>query len=352
MNFLETKINKYNMKTYHNTGDLYREKFSGYTAEPPAEVWERIQQTMSKKAQFSKGKSAMIAVAVVAVGMIAYFGVRTSPFAENSLENQQQEQISAKTEQVLETTASAEKTAVAENAVSPRQETTTAPAQKAVEMEAVGVPIAVSMQNYYSSETDNQTVAIAPTPQKTEKETVVEKPKTAEKTENPSAKSLPIVVSKDTTVCENSEVKLFIINAKHVRWSTGEAKNTIFVNPSTDEQYSVSFTTAAGQDTTVFVNIKCIPCFELFVPSAFTPNGDGLNDVFIAESEEKYRFFEMAIYSRANKQLFYSKDIKRGWDGTFNGVLQPHGSYLYYIKYMDAKGKMQEKKGELLLIRE
>ena len=126
--------------------------------------------------------------------------------------------------------------------------------------------------------------------------------------------------------------------------------NAIFVNPSYDEQYSVTFTTTANYDTTVTINIKCKPCSELFIPTAFTPNGDGLNDVFTAQSKEEYSYFEMTIYSGNGQVLFVSKDIKQGWDGTYKGTLQPHGAYLYIIRYKDFSGKMNEKRGNLLLL--
>jgi len=207
-----------------------------------------------------------------------------------------------------------------------------------------------STQNNLESESSNNRVAVSTTQPKTEKEIGEENTKTKEKTEAASAKEPPIIVSKDTTVCENSIVKLFVLNAKNVRWSTGERKNTIYVNPSSDEQYSATFTTGNNQDTTVFIHIKCIRCSELFIPNAFTPNGDGLNDLFVAQSEEEYAYFEMSIYSRDGQILFLSKDIKHGWDGRYKGAPQPHGSYIYIIRYKDANGKMNEKKGNFLLL--
>jgi len=142
-------------------------------------------------------------------------------------------------------------------------------------------------------------------------------------------------------------VKLFVLNAKNVRWSTGGTQNAIFATPSYDEQYSVTFTTADNYDTTVTINIKCKPC--LHIPNAFTPNGDGLNDVFTAQSNEEYSYFEMTIYSSSGQVLFVSKSIKHGWDGTYKGTLQQPGIYIYIIRYIDSTGKMDEKKGTVAL---
>jgi len=169
--------------------------------------------------------------------------------------------------------------------------------------------------------------------------------------ENLPAKILSVKISKDTTVCENTAVKLYAYDAENIRWSTGETKNLITVYPSYTEQYSVTFSTSGTKDTTVYIYVNVVQCTEVHIPNIFTPNGDGLNDVFLAKTNTELKSFEMTIYTATGKQvIFTSKDINRGWDGTHNGQTQPQGMYYYTVRYIDNFGKLIEKQGELLLI--
>jgi len=323
------------MKTYSNIGELYREKFSDYAPTPPAEVWERIQKTRSRGKLSVKGKAAIVATAAAVLITATYFGLNSV-----DVENQPIEQIIAQnnpseTVEVVETGIIAAGSSV---------ETPKKAAEVALLSGAIEIPLepTISTYNNLPSEPSNNVVPVPPSPQKEEKEIKVEREIKEEK-----AKTLPIIFSKDTTVCEGSTVKLFVLNAKNVRWSTGGTQNAIFAIPSYDEQYSVTFTTADNYDTTVTISIKCKPC--LLIPNAFTPNGDGLNDVFTAQSNEEYSYFEMTIYSSSGQPLFVSKSIKHGWDGTYKGTLQPQGTYLYIIRYVDSTGKMDEKRGTVAL---
>lgn len=89
---------------------------------------------------------------------------------------------------------------------------------------------------------------------------------------------------------------------------------------------------------------------QLFIPSAFTPNGDGLNDLFYIKANFQPRNFEMTIMSRNGDLLFHSRDINIGWDGQLHGSTLPQGMYVYIIKYKDSEGKDQKQQGQILLI--
>ena len=335
------------MKTYSNIGDLYREKFSDYAPNPPAEVWERIQLSMDKKKVAVKQKIAVVATAIVLISTVTYFLTDISPTVENTVENQLEETIVAGNNPPQTVDIVEEKGIFSQNEhrdISPKKE---------VPVETVSPYFQIADVSNNEDFTPNKNAEIIPSvEQKTEKEAVKEKEETKEKTEEKPTKALPpIVVSKDTTICENATLKLVVLHAKNVQWSTGETKNSILVNPSSDEVYSATFSTENQYDTTVFIRVKCIRCSELLVPSAFTPNGDGLNDVFKAQSDEEYSYFEMTIYPvNGNQPLFSTKNIKYGWDGMYKNVLQPHGAYRYIIRYKDATGKMLEKTYIFLLI--
>ena len=87
------------------------------------------------------------------------------------------------------------------------------------------------------------------------------------------------------------------------------------------------------------------------IPNAFTPNGDGLNDIFRPITSANILQYQLDIFSMNGQHLFNSKNIEYGWNGEFQGGLMDNGSYVYIIKYKDENGKEHIDKGQLLLIR-
>ncbi|MEN8928095.1 MAG: gliding motility-associated C-terminal domain-containing protein, partial [Flavobacteriales bacterium] len=69
-----------------------------------------------------------------------------------------------------------------------------------------------------------------------------------------------------------------------------------------------------------------------YVPNAFTPNKDGLNEVFMpvvsGHNPEKYEF---TVYNKWGEMIFRSKSNTEGWDGTFNGIESPNGIYVWTL---------------------
>jgi gliding motility-associated-like protein len=89
---------------------------------------------------------------------------------------------------------------------------------------------------------------------------------------------------------------------------------------------------------------------EVFVPNAFTPNGDGKNDVFTAIGPA-IKDLELRVFNQWGQQIFATQDKTRGWTGLFNGEPQPAGVYIYVIKATLYGGGVISKKGTVLLIR-
>ena len=98
-------------------------------------------------------------------------------------------------------------------------------------------------------------------------------------------------------------------------------------------------------------NMACANLQPLFyVPNAFAP--DGINQTFGPKGQFfDFTRFEMAIYNRWGEELYRTRDINKGWDGTFNGELVQVGSYVYMIRFVDASGKEHRRKGTVTLIR-
>ncbi|HEX4887197.1 MAG TPA: PKD domain-containing protein [Luteibaculaceae bacterium] len=91
---------------------------------------------------------------------------------------------------------------------------------------------------------------------------------------------------------------------------------------------------------------------ESFIPSAFTPNGDGVNDVFLPiHLGEKPEAYEMSIFNRWGERLFYSTNPYEPWDGTYQGEIAKSDTYMYLIRVRSRySAKKKEYRGRVNLI--
>jgi len=103
-----------------------------------------------------------------------------------------------------------------------------------------------------------------------------------------------------------------------------------------------------SQDSTL---ISAQPCCEVYFPNAFTPNGDGKNDIFRPITKGNQVIKSFRVTNRWGQVMFETVNSHEGWDGKFNGVMQDLGTYYYYIKYQCANGKIYDEKGEIILLR-
>jgi gliding motility-associated-like protein len=87
-------------------------------------------------------------------------------------------------------------------------------------------------------------------------------------------------------------------------------------------------------------------------PSAFTPNGDGLNDTYRPVLSGEVTQYLLRIYNRKNQLVFQTTHPEESWDGNYRGTVQPHGAYLFILQYTTEKGEKKTEKGEFLLLRD
>lgn len=80
-----------------------------------------------------------------------------------------------------------------------------------------------------------------------------------------------------------------------------------------------------------------VECGSVYVPSAFTPNNDGVNDIFKAQGMDLSKF-SLLIFNRWGEKIFESSDINIGWDGTYKGTQSPIGTYVWRVEAYDKKG--------------
>lgn len=165
---------------------------------------------------------------------------------------------------------------------------------------------------------------------------------------------------KDTAVVVGQPLQFNATGGEGYTWVPGEGLNNASIaNPvavydgSFDSiRYVLTVRDAVGcfDEATILVKIyKSSP--RVFVPTAFTPNGDGKNDVVRPIAVGLTRFDYFRIYNRWGQLVFETRENGRGWDGKLNGVEQGTQTYVWIVKGQDFLGKSVFDKGTVTLIR-
>jgi gliding motility-associated-like protein len=137
---------------------------------------------------------------------------------------------------------------------------------------------------------------------------------------------------RDTTLCDNYRVALHIVaDSATYLWSTGDTTATLY--PTASGQYSVQVQNPCGSITDqAEVTYKRCLC-NVYVPTAFTPDGDGLNDLFGPVADCPDFRFALYIYNRWGGQVAVLTESNPEWDGTYQGEPVPMGVYTYRFEY-------------------
>ena len=166
-----------------------------------------------------------------------------------------------------------------------------------------------------------------------------------------------------TNVTTTQTIKLgqsITLNADSALYFLWYPDNGTLSNPNINDPVATPFATTTyyvigtniyGCRGTDSVRVEVI-YDNFFIPSAFSPNGDGLNDVFRVGNLGYYKVAQMSIFDRWGEMIF--NDISgdnKGWNGAYNN--QPAGLdvYYYYIVIMQPDGKKLEFKGDITLLR-
>lgn len=159
-------------------------------------------------------------------------------------------------------------------------------------------------------------------------------------------------LGKDTAICPGITDPILITDINNpnaiYKWSTGETSNSILVT-----QPGIYWASSQGKCVTTDSITIFRDCY-LNIPNAFSPDGDGLNDFFIPREilSSGLTKFTMNIYNRWGELLFTTSNIDgRGWDGKYNGVPQPLGTYIYLITAEFKNGVQKTFNGNITLIR-
>jgi len=148
--------------------------------------------------------------------------------------------------------------------------------------------------------------------------------------------------------CGGADTLRVTTNADSIRWSTGE--ETDFIAVKTAGMYTVIADNGCETATGAFeVAAKGEP---FVMPNAFTPNSDGVNDVFRpvwdCMDATSYSF---RVYSRWGKEVFNTTDTRDAWDGKVDGSESPGDVYVYIVDFVDLEGLAIRKSGDVTLLR-
>lgn len=171
------------------------------------------------------------------------------------------------------------------------------------------------------------------------------------------AKIKAVTNTSDTSVVLGQPLQLNASGSTNYSWSpTTWLDNPLIHNPvslpQNDITYTVRVSNSAGcfDDASVRVHVFRIKP-DLLVPNAFTPNGDGNNDIFkpIPIGMKSVDIFR--VYNRWGQMLYSGTGNGSGWDGTFAGAKQEMATYVWYAEGVDYLNNKIKRKGSVVLIR-
>lgn len=164
------------------------------------------------------------------------------------------------------------------------------------------------------------------------------------------------ILNTDSTIKYGQDFRLMASGARIYNWSPVSSLNNPNISypiarPTEDTRYVVSGLGMNGCYAYDTVYIEVDDRAPLFVPSAFSPNGDGRNDMFKIVNLTFQRVMEFRVFNRYGQEIFSTTGESNGWDGTWNGKPQDIGTYTYLIRVGYPDGFTETYKGEVTLVR-
>ncbi|MDT8308231.1 MAG: choice-of-anchor L domain-containing protein [Bacteroidales bacterium] len=166
----------------------------------------------------------------------------------------------------------------------------------------------------------------------------------------------PIITAEADTICRGATITLEASGGETYLWDNGQTSASIVVSPPVSTAYTVTATNSLNgvncSDAYTF-NLGVKRCNRFFVPSAFSPDGDNINDDFGPEgvftSLEK---FEVYIFDRTGRMIFYSNDPGLRWNGDDgDGKPAPNAVYIYRMIIKETYSDEYELFGSVTLLR-
>ncbi len=154
----------------------------------------------------------------------------------------------------------------------------------------------------------------------------------------------------DRVKCDNDTVQLHgTPGFANYLWSNNDTTSSITVDKPGLYWLQVTDDNGCVAKKSVTVSLK--DCMQFYIPDAFTPNHDGLNDIFKPVISGNLAHYSFVIYNRFGQKVFESTDLSQGWDGSFHNMKSPAGIFVWTCSYQFAGGNVEYKKGTVVLMR-
>ena len=168
----------------------------------------------------------------------------------------------------------------------------------------------------------------------------------------------PIVLAfagNDTTAIKGQPHQLMATGGVKFTWSPAYALNFAGIqNPLAtldhDQLYEVTVADVAGCTGKDKIFIQAYDGPTYYVPNAFSPNGDGLNDIFFVVPVGISRTDWFRVFNRFGQLVFETNKWMKGWDGTYQGKKQPVGNYVWMVKGVNKYNRVVEVKGTVMIV--
>ena len=164
-------------------------------------------------------------------------------------------------------------------------------------------------------------------------------------------KVLPLAapyLGKDTSICLGESITLSPGVFATYQWQDGSVKNQFVVKQPGTYSVKVTNTCGSASDAIIITNKDC----NFYFPSAFSPNRDGVNDIFKILTPYTLKEYHLSIYNRWGQKIFESLDYLKGWNGTNNGENAENGGYVWHCELTNpASGNKISRNGTVLLVR-
>lgn len=153
------------------------------------------------------------------------------------------------------------------------------------------------------------------------------------------------------TGCDSIQIlDLKVLPNSFSNFSVSICEGETFLGYTTSGTYIDTIAAFTGCDSIITVTLTVLKNCEVYFPSAFSPNNDGKNELFKILNARNLENYILMIYNRWGQKVFETKDYAAGWNGIYNGTLQPTGVYVWYSQFKIG-GENKQMKGTLTLIR-
>lgn len=168
---------------------------------------------------------------------------------------------------------------------------------------------------------------------------------------------IDVDASPDTTINEGEDVDIYVLGSEEgdtFEWSNGNMEEVQTVMPTDTTIYTVTVTDENGCTDTaeITINVRKPKCDEtdVYLPNAFSPNGDGVNDILYVRSNF-IESMQLIIYNRWHQEVFRTTDQSIGWDGTFGGEILTPDAYAYFLDVVCINAVEYTSKGNVSILR-